>query len=179
MSRSPRADSPILPSFPRKLSEPKFTLACVAEQPQQPHDLLPSPSVSSHASLSPPLPHEKFPSCLSISNLGQENEDEDEDAENWNEGWDICSVDEMGEVSLLQDYTLPIISEGAFMYHPGLARVPVVNHESENDEAKEKSVKLARRKLVRRERKGVRVLRPGKWLKKVARKFGKRAKVTM
>jgi hypothetical protein len=147
----------------------------VAEQPQQQYDFLHSSGISSYISISPILPHEELPSCLSLSNLSQDYDDEDGNVENWNEDWDICSVDEMGQVSLLQEYNLPAISEEEFTYYPGSARVSVVSYWSKHEKGEEGALRRARKKLVRRKR-GGRRLRLGKWFERVARKLSWRGK---
>lgn len=106
MSASPRTDSPIIPVFPRRLSEPVTPMASIAEEEPQtflysptiaspeltesghPYTFLdsssgetsPSRSTSSPETAEPLLPLERFPSFLSLENLGYEDEfDENDD----------------------------------------------------------------------------------------------------
>ncbi|KAF2036222.1 hypothetical protein EK21DRAFT_83926 [Setomelanomma holmii] len=139
MPDSPRLDSPLLPTSTRKLSDPTATLPRIPEnnqhQPQYQAFLYsptllfssltpptkyifvhsPNPPSSPDSSPSPclPLPHQTFPSCLSLPNLGHEDNCDD-----WSEGWDIESVDEVGNVKFVREYELPEIREGEWLYYP-------------------------------------------------------------
>jgi hypothetical protein len=169
MPTSPRTNSPIVPTFPCRLSEPITPLACIVEIPKHPH--LNSPRItsprpskpdehytfldsssntatsSSTSSLkaSPPLPHEKFPSCLSLANLGYEDDDND-----WTTGWEILEPDDAEDRNVrmrqLHPSSLLKIHKGDFSYIPSVAKVE--SHWS--DDVSGDSIKLTRRRLARR-----------------------------
>jgi hypothetical protein len=193
-SASHRTDSPVLLIFPRRLSGPVTPMASIAEQPQtflysatidslkltetgHPYTFLdssssgnssPANSSSSPKTAFPPLSHERFPPCLNLQNLGYEDDfdtnDSDEGAE-WSEGWNISSSSMTGQASQdtrpLYQPELPEIEEYAFAYYPE----PAMNRWGDD------SVKVARRRLVRK-RKGERHGRKFKaWVKKVIGKL--------
>jgi hypothetical protein len=215
---TPRSDSPILPSFPRRLSSATTgpTLPRISEQPQlqlqprpqyKPHDqtflysptiaspkLVPdaqcrnytfsdgssstSSSPSSSASTSPSstnapaLPHKMFPSCLSLQNLGYEDEQENDDCVNWNEGWEIATPPagategpvkkNSGPYGRLPTPEIPLIREGEFRYYP----TPKLDQVTDQNNGDDGSLKLARRRLIERNndrgRSGF-----GKWLRDI------------
>jgi hypothetical protein len=162
-------NSLIVPTFPRRLSEPITPLACIVEIPKHPH--LNSPHITSprpskpedhytfldsssntatssstsSPKASPPLPHEKFPSCLSPANLGYEDDDND-----WTTGWDISEPDDAEDQNVrmqqLEPSSLPNIHEGDFSYIPSAAKVE--SHWSNDDSGD--SIRLTRRRLARR-----------------------------
>jgi hypothetical protein len=175
MPAAPRTDSPIVPTFPRRLSEPVTLLACVVEVPKHATSNFDNPSVTfprrpkpedhytfldsssntaissstSSQKASPPLPHEKFPSCLSLANLGYEDDDEDDD---WAAGWNIpesCDADQIDvKTRQLEPPSLPRIQEGDFNYIPSTAKVE--SHWSDDDSGD--SIRLTRRLMARRKR---------------------------
>jgi hypothetical protein len=91
------------------------------------------------------LPHEKFPSCLSLANLGYEDDDND-----WTTGWEILEPDDAEDRNVRMRQLLPPsllkIHKGDFSYIPSVAKVE--SHWS--DDVSGDSIKLTRRRLARR-----------------------------
>lgn len=169
MPASPRTDSPIVPILPGRLSETASPLACIVEIPKHQMSNLrssfTSPSTSkledqytfldsssntttssstSSPKFSPSLPLEKFPSCLSLANLGYEN-----DANDWTAGWNISkprdATDITAKMRQVKPLTLPKIHQGDFNYIPSAAKVQ--SHWS--DDESEDSIRLAKKRLAR------------------------------
>jgi hypothetical protein len=138
---SARSDSPILLSFERKISEKILQRIAEAPTPTQDQTLLYSPSIftissdrgnlytflrspsigscstiSTDPEPSTPLLQQKFPSCLSISDLGSENEHKEE-GDGYAESWHISSprngCSEEADIA-----ELAVIYEKDFQYHP-------------------------------------------------------------
>jgi hypothetical protein len=147
MPSSPRTDSPVIPTFPRRLSSPTPTLARIAEQPQQQKPVhkcsiattykisIPDPNYtffdnasdtsSSVASSKAFQPLANVPSCLSVEKLGFEDSSDND----WSAGWDInSSTGKKGHKAKLLD--LPVIRDGDFAYYPchraNLPELPVI-----------------------------------------------------
>jgi hypothetical protein len=160
MPSSPRTDSPVIPTFPRRPSAATPTLACITEQPRQQKPVLKCTTIIA-AKASPPNPNYTFfdssstrssslasskvlpalqqvPSCLSLDNLGYESAGEND----WTEGWDVASNgDNKGQKAKLPD--LSVIRDGDFAYYP--------KTESRwGEEDSDGSLKLARRRIERR-----------------------------
>lgn len=184
----------------RKLSSPTSTLACIAEQPQsqlhhQQQTFLYSPSARSpktpkwdryntffyspsvasqrvyhNLATTPTLNKSKCPLILSLPLLGAESEEES-DGEDWNQGWDITSVQEMA----WENCKLPLIKDDEFKYYPE-HNAQVVSHWSDSDESddevEEETVCVTEEEIVRPktvekvEKKGF-----GRWIKKMLRKL--------
>jgi hypothetical protein len=174
MSGSPRMDSPVFPDFTRRLSDPKSILYCITELPQQQQTFLYSPSTSSSASLSPPLPQETFSSCLGLPKLGYEEFYNNNNAENLNEGWDICSVAELGDVTSTPGYIPPVIPEEEPRNSFGLVNnVPINSHWSEYEQSERESSKPVRKNVVSWKERGSRERRNiRKCIRSVACRFG-------
>lgn len=193
MSACPRTDSPIIHVFPRRLSEPVTPMASIVEQEPQiflysptiaspeltesghPYTFLnssssgetsPSRSTLSPETAEPLLPLERFPSFLSLENLGYEDEnDENDDAgrPEWARGWNIASSgttaqgsQDMGPVYQPE---LPKIQEYAFQYKTE----DDMRRRNGKDDG---SLKLARRRLMKRKNSGHQRRRFRTWLKK-------------
>lgn len=72
---------------------------------------------SKHSAFSlPSPPYQPLLSCLSLPDIGHENAQDN--CDNWNEGWNIASMDEMRRVKSLKVYEMPIIREDDFPYYP-------------------------------------------------------------
>jgi hypothetical protein len=160
MPSSPRTDSPVIPTFPRRLSAATPTLAYIVEQPRQQKSVLKCTTIiaakaspsnpnytffdSSSASSSSPasskiLPGlQQVPSCLSLDNLGYESDGEND----WSEGWDVApNGGNKGQKAKLPD--LSVIRDGDFAYYP--------KAESRwGEEDSDGSLKLARRRIEMR-----------------------------
>jgi hypothetical protein len=173
MSISQHIDSPILLAFPCKPSNPKSTLSCITEQPQQQHTFLNSPNTSSSASLSPPLPQEEYPSSLSLSSLCYEEFYETNGLENWNEGWDLRSAFETGDVTSMHGCNAPVIPQEEFRINFGqVGDEPTHSYWSEDERSGAGSSKPIRESMVSWKERGIRGRRNLKrCIKSVARRF--------
>ncbi|KAH8730407.1 hypothetical protein GQ44DRAFT_700269 [Phaeosphaeriaceae sp. PMI808] len=174
-------DSPIAPTFPRRLSEPIAVLAAITERSKHQRkylysSLLSSPSSAKtnryytffHSSSRNPSPQSSHfpsadlvfsprprepssPSSRSLPIISDKNEF-DFTEDLWNEGWDIVSVNAMDEeVKLLEAYNLPTIREDEFMYYPGPIRAPVTSHWSDDEDEENLRLVRGRRFLERME----------------------------
>jgi hypothetical protein len=156
----PRPSSPTSPLCLRRISEPASTLTSIAEQPQSNVSSQASPSATSitppetdhqHKLYDRPItglntaPSAGFPShhdapSISAQSILYESEDLD-----WSTGWNITtSVNETDQDSIpLISRELPVIQEEEFMYYPAPSR----SHWGNEDDG---SLRLARRRLIRK-----------------------------
>lgn len=116
-----------------------------------------------------PLPHKKFPSCLSVQNLGfqSENDVEDDNCDDWTEGWGISTPPPLGTKGPLKKRNnghysrvptpeIPFITESHFRYYP---KDNAMVGRDKRGEVEEKdgddgSLRLARRRLAKKSREG-------------------------
>jgi hypothetical protein len=147
MPSSVRTDSPVIPTFPRRLTAATPALARITEQPRQQKPVLKcltaiatkmsplnpnytffdSASDTSSSIASPKAfpPLAQVPSCLSVEDLGYEDFSDND----WGVDWDVdYSTDKRGHKARLPD--LPVIRDGDFAYYPGhranLPDLPVI-----------------------------------------------------
>jgi hypothetical protein len=198
MSASPPRDSPTFPAFPRRFSAAsiKSPLSRIAESPKKQVTTLNSPnfinnepvspydyfnfldsssSTASDSSTSSPkvssvLPDERFPSCLSLNDLGYEGDDD------WTNGWDIQEARAVEIVNeharLLEVGELPVIREGEFNYIPAIVRASSLW----SDNASDQSLRLAKSRLSKQKQKQkhhvLHSMRLKIWLRAVLKKLG-------
>jgi hypothetical protein len=194
MSASPSRESPTLQAFPRRFSAAsnKPPLSRIAESPKKQVTMLNSPnfinnepvspydyfnfpdsssstaseSSTSSSEISPLLPDERFPSCLSLNDLGYESDND------WMYGWDIQearAVDLFNEhARLLEVGELPVIREGEFNYIPAIVRA----RSFWSDDASDRSLRLAKSRLSKQKHRVRHGLRLRTWLRAVLKKIG-------
>jgi hypothetical protein len=190
---SGRNDSPVLPTFDWKYSEKSLSCITEAPSPNHGAEFLHSAgittspesysstasdhqytflrslsltsqsSISSPFAFSPTLPHHKFPSCLSLPNLGSEHKSPDEN-DDYAEKWNIAAPAEGWEEDVVVA-ELPLITEGQYQYYPQTAEVSHID-QWKND-GKERGMLLLRRKSGLRKESSLK-----KWWKKVGKKLG-------
>jgi hypothetical protein len=160
MPSSPRTDSPVISTFPRRLSAATPALARITEQPRQQKPVLKclTAIASKMSSLNPNYtffdsasdtssslvsskafpPLAQVPSYLSVHDLGYENVSDND----WSVDWDVYhSTDKKGHKARLPD--LPVIRDRDFAYHPKIES-RWIEHGSGG------SLKLARKRMERR-----------------------------
>lgn len=103
----------------------------------------------------PALPREKYPSCLSLENLGYEHEQGNDDCDDWHEGWEIAPPPSgltegavrknSGPYGRVLTPEIPLIREEEFAYYP----TPKIDHVADQNNRNDGSLKLARRKLIK------------------------------
>jgi hypothetical protein len=192
---SGRNDSAVLPTFDQKYSHktlsciteipsPKHRArflhsASITTSPESnsstasdhQYTFLRSPSIASQSSISSPpvssptLPYHTFPSCLSLPNLGSENESSDENGD-YTEGWNTAAPAEGCEEEVVVA-ELPLITESQYQYYPQTEEVSHVG-QWKND-VEEREMKLLRRKSGLRKESSLE-----KWWKKLGKKLGLR-----
>jgi hypothetical protein len=159
MPSSPRTDSPVISTFPRRLSVATPAIARITEQPRQQKPVLKcltatatktsplnpnytfldsaSDTRSSLASSKAFLSLAQVPSCLSVKDSGYENVSNND----WSVDWDSDhSTDKRGHKARFLD--LPVIRDGDFAYYP--------NMESRwSEHGSGESLKLARERMER------------------------------
>jgi hypothetical protein len=122
---------------------------------------------------SPTMPQQDSPFSPSFLDLGKEDEANDTSGDqHWNKGWDIESIDEMGEeLKRIEDSNLPLIGENDFVCSPGPGEVLDVSPRWDKEQGKVK-VKLIKRKSNKQTRNSLWYAGLRKWIKRLLQKLG-------